>query len=150
MKPQKTIGFEINVLANLIKRHIDNAAASVYKDMADVTSMTGTNWWVMGYLYCNQEKDLFQKDLEEKFSIRRSTASKILTIMESKNLINRIPVDYDARLKKLVLTEKALILHDALRTKLKELELQVTQGLSSEELDTLFCLLDKIKKNIKE
>ena len=150
MKPKKSIGFEIKVLANLIKRRIDNAAASIYKEISEDSCMTSTNWWVMGYLFHNQDKDIFQKDLEQKFSIRRSTASKILKIMESKDFITRVPVAYDARLKKIVLTQKAMMLHEIFHAELKKWEIELTQGLSAQELDTLFSLFDKIKKNIKE
>ena len=64
--------------------------------------------WVIGYLSEHEGKDVFQRDLEEEFSVRRSTATGILQLMEKNELITREPVSHDARLKKLVLTPKAI------------------------------------------
>ena len=54
------------------------------------------------------EVDLRQKDFEQQFNIRRSTASNILALIEKNGLIQRESVPYDARLKKIVLTDKAI------------------------------------------
>ena len=55
-----------------------------------------------------QSEDVFQRDIEEAFSLRPPTASEILKKMEQNGLISRQPVSYDARLKKIVLLPKAL------------------------------------------
>ena len=52
-------------------------------------------------------RDIMQRDIEKEFSIRRSTASRTLQLMEPATDISagsRFP--YDARMKKLVVTEK--------------------------------------------
>ena len=106
MPPRETIGFDIRTLSILIKRYIDGSATKQYVD-----NLTGTHGWVIGYLYDNRDHDVYQRDLETQFSIRRSTATGILQLMEKNELILREPVESDARLKKLVLTEKALDIH---------------------------------------
>lgn len=103
---QKTVSFEIRVLGNLLRRE---AAHSDIRKHVD--TLSATNGWVIGFIAEHGDRDIFQRDLETRFSIRRSTASKILQLMERKGLIERQSVDYDARLKKLVLTPKALELH---------------------------------------
>ena len=47
----------------------------------------------------------FPKDIEKEFSINRSTTSEMLKLMCKNGMITREEVDYDARLKKIVLTE---------------------------------------------
>ena len=99
---KRVILLEFITLTNLLKRFADSSNAKKYAD-----KMTSTNGWVIGYISRNHDRDVFQRDLEENFLIRRSTVSKILKLMEQKDLIRRESVDYDARLKKLVLTPKA-------------------------------------------
>lgn len=52
------------------------------------------------YFLLAQSDDVFQKDIEEEYSIRPSTATELLKQMEKNGLIVREPVSYDNRLKK--------------------------------------------------
>ena len=56
-------------------------------------------------LFETMERDLYQRDIEEEFRIRRSTASGILKLMEKNGFIYRKSVARDARLKQIVPTE---------------------------------------------
>ena len=73
---------------------------------------TGMQGWIIGFLHRNEDRDMFQRDVEAEFNIRRSTATGILQLME-KTASSAGAVAYDARLKKLVLTPKALAVHEA-------------------------------------
>ena len=66
------------------------------------------NGWIMRYLYENRKKDIFQKDIEKFFSIGRSTVTNIIQILEKKGYVRRESVEYDARLKKVILTEQGI------------------------------------------
>ena len=144
MNQHKHIGFEIKTLSNLIKRQFDQSS-----NKKEIDNLTGTNGWVIGYLANNQHRDVFQRDLELEFSIRRSTASKILQLMEKKGFIKREAVEYDARLKKLVLTEKALEVHAIAQQGINQLEKKISKGLTNEEIETFFKIAEKIKKNLE-
>ena len=100
MKPND-VGGKIRLISNLLRREVGGSESGKYVDEA-----TGTNAFVIGYLASHTEEDVFQRDLEEWFSVRRSTMSGILLRMEEKGFLVRTPVPYDARLKKLTLTEK--------------------------------------------
>lgn len=143
MQDEKHVGFEIRTLSNLIKRKVDNVIANKYTE-----NFTGIHGWVIGYIYRNDGKEIFQKDIEEEFSIRRSTATTILQLMERKDLIIRKSVDYDARLKKIELTEKARKLHEMIKLDIAEIEKQVIKDLSEEEINTFFSIVKKIKSNL--
>src|SRR5690606_32706222 len=103
----KSIAFEIKVLATLLKRNLDAGRDDTGKE-----SLTGMQGWVLGYLKGNTERDIFQRDLEKEFNIRRATVSGVLQLMERNGLIVREPVEHDARLKKISLTEKGILLHE--------------------------------------
>jgi DNA-binding MarR family transcriptional regulator len=140
----KTIGFEIKSLANLIKRCIDESAQN-----SGLDGLTGMQGWIIGYLYHHAEApETFQRDLEKAFHIRRSTATGILQLMEQKGLITREPVAYDARLKKLKLTPKAITTHEKLMHEIKAVEKRLRSSLSEEEIAAFFLIVDKIKRNI--
>lgn len=145
MNQERSVSFEFKIISNLIKRQIDNSASIQYLD-----SLTGTNGWIIGFLAENDNKDIFQRDLEEQFSIRRSTASSIVKLMEQKGFITRVPVAYDARLKKIVLTKKAYEIHETIFKDMANLEQQLISGLTTEELYAFFKVVDKIKSNIEQ
>ena len=46
--------------------------------------VTGQNMLVIGYL-AKQKNDVYQKDLENHFFVRRSTVSKVLCLMEKRH-----------------------------------------------------------------
>lgn len=142
---KKYVGMEIRALDNLIKRFIDN---SINKER--LVQVTGSNGWIIGYLWDNKEKDLFQKDLESEFHITRSTTSKVVNLMVEKGLIRREEVKGDARLKKLVLTQKAVEMAKEMEEGHERIERQIIKGFTKEELKQFYSYLDRLKQNVKQ
>lgn len=142
---EKLIGFELKCLNNLIMRKVENLPGK-----NEIDSITGTNGWIIGFLAENADKDIYQKDLEQRFSITRSTASKVLILMEKKGLIQRCSVPHDARLKKLVLTEKAWKLSEQMINDAMRIEATLTKEFTEEELKTLYHYIQRMKNNIQE
>ena len=134
------IGREIGKLSNCMKR----AAHKNCKD-GDITAANG---WLIMYIYEHSDEDVFQKDIEYEFSIRRSTSSGIISLMEKKGYIERVSVEHDARLKKLVLTDKALQLCDTIHANTTEFEKTLKKGISDEELEIFYTVIDKIISNM--
>ncbi len=141
---KKPIGFELRSLNNLIMRKFEHSPIK-----KQVDSVTGTNGWIIGFLSENADKDIYQKDLEEQFSITRSTASKVLILMEKKGLIERCGVPHDARLKKLTLTEKAWEISELMIEDATQMEKILTKGFTEEELEYLYSCIQKMKNNIQ-
>lgn len=141
---EKNIGFEIKTLSNLIRQDIERTAA-VRKSGHD----NGVRGWAIDYFYFNRDKDIFQKDFEEKFQIRRSTASNILKLMEENGYIKRVSVEHDARLKKIILTEKAVNVHNIIAEDIARREKQMREGISDEELEVFFSVTERLKKNLE-
>ena len=141
MKERK-LGFEIGRTSRLIKRYTDNDTTKLYID-----KMTGTHGWAIGYFYHNRHRDIFQKDFEQEFNIRRSTASNILSLIEKNGLIKRESVPYDARLKKITLTDKAIDIQHIIDEAFGRLEDTLKEGITEEELEIFYRVLDKINSN---
>ncbi|MDD4716003.1 MAG: MarR family winged helix-turn-helix transcriptional regulator [Oscillospiraceae bacterium] len=140
---RKPIGIELRSLENLIMRRFANADHKKHID-----SVTGTNGWIIGFLANNPDKDIYQKDLEEQFTITRSTVSKVLILMEKKGLIERRGVPNDSRLKKLVLTDKAWKLSEAMKENGEKLNAALIKGFTEEELEALYSYIQRMKDNI--
>ena len=97
----RKIGPEIHCTDLKLSR---NLSAHVRKSGVDeVTMMHG---WIIRYLYENREQDIFQKDIEQRFAVGRSTVTNLIQLMEKKGFVKRESVKQDARLKKVILTEK--------------------------------------------
>ena len=106
--------------------------------------VTGRNMWVLRYLRAHEGEDVFQKDLETAFKVRRSTISRTVELMEQKGLLLREPVNGDARLKRLRLTPKAGRVLDAVSQNLGRAEQTVRDTFSPEEYASLMRLLERL------
>ena len=145
MKDRQHIGIVVKLLSNEIGRAASAVAANELGDSA-----TGLQSWVVRYLYDNREREVFQKDLEAHFSVRRSTMTTILKLMEKNGMITKESVDRDARLKRLVLTPSAVEMQKRIRRGIDSLEERMKNGISEKELSEFFRIAEKIKSNIKE
>lgn len=126
---------------------MDRSFCTIKNDTGEATAYHGR---VIGYLFDNRDKDIFQKDIENRFGIRRSTVTKLLQLMEGNGLITRTAVISDARLKKITLTEKGISMHEHFRCEIDRFEQAVSAGLTPEERESFFRITDKIYKNIIE
>ena len=141
MQRQHTIGFAIRSMSNLMRRKMFEIAPP--PDSA--TEMGGQ---IMGFLCDHPERELYQRDVEEIFCIRRSTASRFLRDLEDGGLLRRESVESDARLKKLVPTRKAMDVHENFKRKTQEIEAMLTEGLTPEEIDQFLVVSGKIRNNL--
>lgn len=138
---EKYIGKDIIVLSNRIKRKMRVAAESF--------GITDTQGRVLRYIWEESKKrEVFQKDIEDEFDIRRSSVTQIIQLLERDGLIVRESVQRDARLKKLVLTEKAIEIQKVMNGKVRELEAEMQKDISPEEKELFLKILCKIRKNV--
>ena len=143
MGRKKEVGHEIHVLSNMIGRKIDEEKRQ--RNMADVSPV---QIWVVRYLHEHKGEEICQRDLERDFNVTRSTVTGILQIMEKKGYILRVSVPTDARLKKILLTEKGEELYYKVRDHIHETETFLVKGMTEEEVEQLLFLLGKIKNNL--
>ncbi|MCI9228879.1 MAG: MarR family transcriptional regulator [Dorea sp.] len=140
---EERIGFEIRRLDHMLGRNMQAHVRAAGID--EVTLMHG---WIIRYLYTNQDKDVFQKDIEQYFSIGRSTVTNIIQLMERKGYIARESVEHDARLKKVVLTEKGIRNQEMLEDLVESLDTRLVDGITDEELYVFYSVIEKLKRNL--
>ena len=139
----RSIGMECRCLSNLVRRKMGETDAIKVSQQ-----LTGMHGYVIGYLYNHQDQEVYQKDLEKRFEMRRSTATQMISLMEKNGLVLRQPVLHDARLKRLVLTEKAIEMHKQVEKEIEKVESLLKNGLTQDELQTFFAVMDKVKANL--
>lgn len=133
------IGFYLRKLNN----HIQKCSHSFY-NRKEINECSLSNLWVIDYLTDNLDKDIYQKDIEAEFSINRATASKMLTLMEEKSFITRIPCEEDGRLKKIKVLPEGEKLKSICLAIRKEMEKELSFSLTQEEVETLKNILKKM------
>lgn len=106
---------------------------------------------MLRFLYDRERsgEEVFQRDIERSFQVRRSTATELLNTMEANGYIRRVPVERDARLKKLELTEKGRRLQEEVIAAINGVEDSLTEGFTEEEKNTLSALLEKLRRNLE-
>ncbi len=109
---------------------------------------SGAQGRTLHFLLAHTKSDIFQKDIEEEFGLRPPTATALLKELEQRGLIRKEPVPYDARKKKIVVTEEALQYKDCVLKGLKELDQKLTAGISDEEMQVFFYVTDKMLDNL--
>ena len=145
MEQKRPVHVEMRSLSHRIHRFFQNSP-----NKKTVDTITGTNGWIIGYLADRQDKDVFQKDIEREFDITRSTASKVIDLMEQKGLVERQKVASDARLRKLVLTDKSLQLAELIAEDKKHLDEVLMRNFTEEEKEKLTEFITRMRKNLEE
>lgn len=146
MEHDKRVGIQLRNINNSIRRLVDNQPVNKVMD-----KLTGTNTWLLAFIaeQTDKGKDVFQKDIEETFGITRSCVSKVISLMEQKGFLERKEVAYDARLKKLILTEEAAKYAVKMKDDAIEMEKKLTAGFSEEEKNTLIEYLERLMMNLE-
>ena len=122
----------------------------IKNESANIPELTRSQVWVIRYISEEGEKgDIYQRDLEKAFNIRRSTATGILQLMEKKGLIERLPVPRDARMKKLVLTDYAVQINEKMKENIDTMENVLRKGITEEEAEVFRTVCDKIIHNLE-
>ncbi|NLO84710.1 MAG: MarR family transcriptional regulator [Clostridiales bacterium] len=144
-KTNRKIGKDVHRLSILIKRYLD-----VHGHRKRHEEITGSNGWIIRFLLEREDMDVYQKDLEAEFGITRSTASKVIGLMEQKGLVQRQAVAHDARLKKITLTDKTRKIAEEMKRDGSAADQQILKGFSKEEVEKLYEFFDRMLANLEQ
>jgi DNA-binding MarR family transcriptional regulator len=138
----KEIAKEVKSLANLLKRRLDTSISRVSTD-----NITSVQVLILGFIN-ESEHDVYQKDIEKQFDIRRSTVTNILHGLEKQELIIRESVNNDARLKKIILTSKSKDILNNLNDEVIKTQQLLIKDIPENDLETYFKVIKKMKENL--
>ncbi|EPD81746.1 MULTISPECIES: MarR family winged helix-turn-helix transcriptional regulator [Paenibacillus] len=103
---------------------------------------------VIDYIYENQNNQLIQKDLADRFHLRGASITSMLQGLEQKGFIERkIPANNE-RQKNIYVLPKAIELIEDFQDSFQKVEEEIVQVLTDEEKQVLKKLLIKINERI--
>lgn len=139
MDRSRTVLYSVKSLSNKIKYLLENLSLP----------LTGMQHAIIYFVSdTSKQPEYFQKDIEMEFNISRSTASGLLKRMEKNGLLLRETAESDTRLKKIILTDKALEVNQSAAEEILELESKILTGVTQEELTAFFQVIEKVNQNI--
>lgn len=146
---EERIIFQLKNLEKRIFRYFlqDQELTEKVKGMS---TPTPTQLQIIGYLIKHRDEDVYQKELEKLFNLKRATVSGVLQTMEKNGLISRVVDHKDTRTKKILLNEKTRELFFIGKQRLDELEKVLFKGFSKEDLCVLQEALKQMQKNMEK
>ncbi|WP_342757502.1 MarR family winged helix-turn-helix transcriptional regulator [Kineothrix sedimenti] len=143
MTNDQPLAFRIKSLNNQIRRYFERTAI-----LENDANLTGMQYGILGFLAEQSSKtDVYQKDIEAEFNIRRSTASGMLKLLEKEGFIIRENDSGDTRLKKIIMSDRAKELNKVAKANMEKLQVLLTRGISDKEMEQFYATLKKISDN---
>ncbi len=144
---EENIYYELKKLSNLFARRILGKRS---KKLAG-NKISRSQAMMLAYIIDRQDKEkIYQKDIEEVFSIRRSTATETLKKLEEAKAIVRVQSKTDKRLKEIIPTEKTLSLKLDLQKNIHQLSSMLFVGITESELESFKNTLMKMRLNLEK
>ena len=135
-------GKVINKISNRLRRRS--------RAVQEAIGISGAQGNILDYILVEGEKrSIYQKEIEREFGLRPSTATEALQNLEKRGLIRRIPDEQDGRYKRIVFTEKASQVKEALRQEIRQSEELLRRGISSEEKTVFLEIAERMLENLE-
>ncbi len=139
----KSISLEIKKIDSLIVRRI----MAYNKDT--IYHLTPVQIVVIKHLINNKDSVVYQKDIEKKLGLRKSTVSGILGTMIKNGIITRTDSTNDLRSKEIRLTETGYKLDKVMRKKAFEFEKLLQSNINKEDLEVFYKVTKQIQENLE-
>jgi MarR family transcriptional repressor of mepA len=112
-------------------------------------NLTVSQFKVLAFLWQHNNEKINQKQIHEFLEIKPSSMTKLIRLLQGKKLIKKEIDPDDSRNKIIKLTEKGMDIKRICLQNMKQSESYLLDDFTQQEIDTLICLLLKIKKKIK-
>ena len=143
-KSKLKLGLNIEKIDHIISRKIDSAVIKAIGNNLSVSQA-----YVIDFIAMEaKSREIFQKDIEKEFDLKRSSVSLMLNNMEKNDLIKRVSVSEDARLKQIILTDKSIKIHEKISTAIYSVENTLVEDLTPEEIKIFLGVIDKMRNSL--
>lgn len=139
------VGFWVRNLSNALKKKKEEEDRACGLD-----GITMVQKWVLGYLMQHKDHDIYQRELECRLNIGKSTLTEVLHLMERNDLVRREPVPEDGRCKRIVLTEKSEQIANRISENIGQTEQRLRKDIPPEDMEICLRTLKKMTENITE
>ena len=140
---EKSISIEIKKIDSLIVRKIISYNKNSNYQLTPVQIV------IIKYLVKNKNNIVYQKDIEKKLGLRKSTISGILSTMSKTGIITRTESTTDLRSKEIRLSDKGLELDKKIKKKAIEFENLLQNNIDPKDLEIFYKVTNQIQKNLK-
>ncbi len=137
--PERDVGWKI--------KRLHSAYAQFRERNIQKLDLTSTQAFLLGYLSRHRDTPVYAGDIGRDFGLRHPTVSGLLSRMEQKDFI-RYAADKDHRRKQIILTERALAVHEQIIEQIHATNALATASLTEDEVVTLHRLLDQVYTNL--
>lgn len=128
------LGFEIRILSNLIYNRLNQITL-------EAENLTIHQYWILSYLMNSPDGmnsadgEVYQKDVEQLLSVKRSTANEMLRTMEERGYIRRTVSPGNARRNVLSVTKTGIAARTRLAGDLSRCMQRLFQEIPDSELE---------------
>ncbi len=140
---EKSISLEIKKIDSLIVRKI------IFYNKDSIYQLTPAQIVIIKYLIKNKNNIVYQKDIEKKLGLRKSTISGILSTMIKNGIITRTESTNDLRSKEIKLTDKGLKLDKVMKKKALEFENLLQKNIDPKDLEIFYKVTNQIQDNLR-
>lgn len=138
----ENLGLEVRILGNMIYNRANQVSMKT-------DNLSLHQCWILQFLIENVGKEIYQKDVEQLFSIKRSTANQMLRALETRGYIQRITSSEDTRKNILAVTDTGKAAYETLAQDLYQVMQKLHGGIPQEELLQFQKTLRKLWRNIE-
>lgn len=143
MSEKQDVGQVISFLNNKMRRVLDQ--------LAHRNHISGSQSRILIYILVEStRREVFQKDIEEKYSIRPATATGLLKQLEKSELIVRVPLPKDRRQKIILPTKKAQSIQKNVLYEIQRLETKLTENISDNDLAVFYQVSQQLSDNLTQ
>ena len=143
MKNDLEVSKQIQMLSRKIKRNLDTTFFRY--------GLTGVQAGILKFVYDKSKKGkVYAKDIENEFDKRRATIAGIIQLLEKNELIERKSEGKDARMKEIVLTDKALNIVKSINLTINNVEKNLKKDITKEEISNFLETLKKMNNNLRK
>lgn len=121
---------------------------NAFSDIKKKYNLTITEIRILLFLAMNENKNT-ARDMTEDIMIAKSHISLSVESLINKEIVIKIPDEKDKKKMHLIICSNKKYIIEELLERQKELNNSITRGLTTEEVEELGRLLDKVRINIK-
>ncbi len=132
-------GRYIGKLYNLMRRRLWNGASELGCSKAEMS--------ILAFII-DSRTPVYQKDIEDEFLLRGSSATGRLKDLEEKGLLMRRQEEGDARLKRIIPSGRALEAREDIKRILSSFESDMTAGIDSRDLAAFRRVAERMIENL--
>ncbi|MDO4284844.1 MAG: MarR family transcriptional regulator [Eubacteriales bacterium] len=112
-------------------------------------AVSGAQSRALHFILAHEGETLFQKDIEQEFSLRPPSATQLLQKLEQNGMIRRESLPGDARYKQIRATDHALQSQEQVMRDLTQLETDLVAGIPANDLEIFLRVSRQMLHNLE-